>query len=293
MNDAYRFNWQISEGGYVWQKRPEEKRASFNGRSSDLVLVPLGSRARSYVPNQDLFLTFAKLGRNSSDRMLEFANEYGLLSTATDEPFMWWSMNVETIGSVVSLWRAVKSADAADLAKYIEWSNREQVNYRDPTGRTLPIANSHIRSHLLEELVQGDALSAASAYLRETVNEHLRKLVAPRLVPAGDRKKMSMYIVPESLLGNLWWQFARAISNSQTFRNCSNPNCGELMLVAPEGTGYRSHRTTCSEACRARLYIDRKAEARRLHEDDGLSAREIAKRLDANIDSVKRWISAN
>ena len=62
------------------------------------------------------------------------------------------------------------------------------------------------------------------------------------------------------------------------------------MLVAAEGSGYRTNRKTCSNACRISLYSGRKVKARQLR-DQKLSVREIAKRLDTGVEQIKRWIA--
>jgi len=60
------------------------------------------------------------------------------------------------------------------------------------------------------------------------------------------------------------------------------------MLVAGDGSGSRSHKTTCSNACRVRLSARRVA-ARQLRKQN-VPPRQIAKRLNASIENVKRWL---
>ena len=99
---------------------------------------------------------------------------------------------------------------------------------------------------------------------------------------------MGLFMVPSTLIGCLWLQLADAIAGFQKFRLCES--CRKPMLVAAEGSGYRTNRKTCSNACRIRLYSGRKLEARQLR-DQKLSVREIAKRLDTGVEQVKRWIA--
>ena len=139
----------------------------------------------------------------------------------------------------------------------------------------------------------GEALKPARLYLQEVVNKSLAELVAPRLLwKTPDRNEMGLFMVPSNLIGCLWLQLADAIAGFQKFRLCENESCRKPMLVAAEGSGYRTNRKTCSNACRIRLYSGRKLEARQLR-DQKLSLREIAKRLDTGVEQVKRWIAKN
>jgi hypothetical protein len=129
----------------------------------------------------------------------------------------------------------------------------------------------------------------ARIYLQEVVNRKLKKFVDPRLLwESPDRNKLVFYIVPDTLIGCLWLQLATALAEFRKFRLCEG--CRKPMLIAPEGSGYRSNRKTCSNACRIRVYERRKVEARRLR-GEKLSVREIAKRLDTGVEQVKGWIA--
>jgi hypothetical protein len=195
----------------------------------------------------------------------------------------------------VSLWEAIHAKDTSVLAKCIRWPSPDHVTYEwppstewiTPWSTKATIASREINSHLLDRFRPGDVIMPARIYLQEVVNKSLEEFVAPRLLWT-DREKMGLFIVPSTLIGCLWLQLAKAIAESCKFRICEG--CGKSMLVSPEGSGYRTNRKTCSNACRIRLYSRRKLEARQLRSQK-LTVREIAKRLDTDTGKVKKWIA--
>jgi hypothetical protein len=128
----------------------------------------------------------------------------------------------------------------------------------------------------------------ARIYLQKGVNRGLEKLVSPKLLwIAPERKKTGLFLVSDSLIGCLWYQVTSAIADFHKFRTCEM--CGKPMLVAPEGSGYRTNRKTCSNACRVRLYAGRKAEARNLRKAK-VPIREIANRLNTEVSQIRAWL---
>jgi hypothetical protein len=60
-------------------------------------------------------------------------------------------------------------------------------------------------------------------------------------------------VVPLSLIGALWLQFAQAVSGQRAFHPCDA--CGRLIELHP--TANRADRRYCGDACRARAYRKR------------------------------------
>jgi hypothetical protein len=199
--------------------------------------------------------------------------------------------------AAVSLWEALRKEATQVLSQCIVWRGTDRVDYNwppssdsfTPWSTHVTIASKQTNPDLLKRFKPGDVEIPARLYLQEVVNKNLMELVAPNLLwTIPDRKKMGLFIVPRSLIGCLWLQLAGAIAELRKFRTCDG--CGKPMLVASEGSGFRTNRRTCSDACRVRLYARRKLEAQRLRREK-LPLREIAKRLDIEVEQVKRWIA--
>ena len=315
MYELFQLIWQVSEDGYEWRSGPFRLFEADLRKHDEPALIALGENSRPYKPEPDLFLKFASIDPNADAESLRFANSYGLLGGAsrwlgpepkrkgevttsvTGELRSHWQGHLHRMKAAVSLWQAINAEDTSVLAKCIRWRGPNHITYEWPPSSdwTTPwsthatIAAPGINSHLLERFERGDVLKPARYYLQEVVNKSLDELVAPRLLwTAPDRNEMGLFIVPDTLIGCLWLQLASAIADFRKFRLCEG--CRKPMLVAPEGSGYRTNRKTCSNACRIRLYSRRKLEARQLR-GQKLPVREIAKRLGTGIEQVKRWIA--
>ncbi len=315
MYELFQFIWQVAEDGHEWRSGPIRVFGANVRKHDEPALIALGENSRPYKPDPDLFLKFASIDPNADVEILHFANSYGLLgrgprwiapeperkgastTAVTGELRSHWQEHLHGMKAAVTLWEAIKAENSSVLASCIHWRRRDHITYDWPPSSELntpwsthaTIAAPGINSHLLERFQRGDVLKPARFYLQEVVNKSLAELVSSRLLwKAPDSNEMGLFIVPSTLIGCLWLQLADAIAGHQKFRLCES--CGKPMLVAAEGSGYRTNRKTCSNACRIRLYSDRKIEARQLR-DKKFSVREIAKRLDTGVEQVKRWIT--
>jgi hypothetical protein len=315
MYELFQIIWQVAEDGYEWRPGPIQALGPNVRKYDEPALIALSDNQRPYKPKPELFLEFASVKPDSDVEILRFANSFGLLggrpqwmaqepkhkgavpTTVTGELRSHWQEHLQGMKAAVTLWEAIRDENSSVLASCIRWRSRDHVTYDWPPSSewTTPwsthatIAAPGINSHLLKQFERGDVRKPARYYLQEVVNKSLGELVAPRLLwTAPDRNEMGLFIVPDTLIGCLWLQLADAIAGFQKFRLCEN--CRKPMLVAAEGSGYRTNRKTCSNACRIRLYSNRKIEARQLH-DKKVSVPEIAKRLNTGVDQIKRWIA--
>lgn len=92
-------------------------------------------------------------------------------------------------------------------------------------------------------------------------------------------------IVPSTLRHAIWLQFAIALSNKKTYRECAV--CGKPFEISPRTA--RTNKTLCSEACKFRGYRQRKATVKQLRAE-GRTLREIAKTVGTDLEKVKRWL---
>jgi hypothetical protein len=225
-----------------------------------------------------------------------------------------------------NLWSAIRQSAAGDsrsLARHVKWLESDFVYYdSDPhvplpptswllgippdgransfgeeadTGELRTLAVIASRAHNSEWLRwfrAGECAMPARYYLQQSVNEKLRNRVSPKLlwnVPRSRPQDLALYLVSDNLLGAVWLQFAELINGNKPLRRCAA--CQSWIVISTEGTGRRSNRSTCSNACRMKIYEQRKKEAQRLRQQ-GLSAREIARLLRADQERVRKWIAA-
>jgi hypothetical protein len=312
--DPFQFAWRCSEQGYEW-KEGKFFVIGDDSAHEGPALVSLGQFDRVYVPEPELFLKFAAVDPDQDDKILEFANSYGLLgfsplwlfpkspsksvktTNICGELRSHWHEHLHSMKAAVSLWEALRKENMKLLSQCILWRGADRVDYNwppssdfsTPWSTHVTIASKQVDPELLNRFKPGDVEIPARLYLQAVVNKNLKKLVAPNLLwMVPDRKRMGLYIVPDSLIGCLWLQLAGAIAELRKFRTCEG--CGKTMLVASEGSGFRTNRRTCSGACRVRLYARRKLEARRLRSEK-LPLREIANRLDTGVEQVKKWMA--
>lgn len=315
MYELFQMIWHRSENGYAWREGPFSVRFGLNLETLEgAALVPIGESEIAYQPKPDLFLEFASLDLDSDPTILAFANQYGLLgggplwlkpeanhkgervAGVKGEVRSYWQEHLRDMKAAVSLWQAINFEDQTVLEQCIRWRSAKHVTYEWPPSSDwstpwsihATIA-SPSQPEILKRLKPGDVVMPARMYLQELANTRLKQFVASRLLwNSPDRNRMGLYIAPDTLIGCLWLQLATAIAEFRKFRLCES--CRKPMLIAPEGSGYRTNRKTCSNACRIRVYERRKKEARRLRVNK-ISVREIAKRLNTGVEQVKRWIA--
>jgi hypothetical protein len=96
-----------------------------------------------------------------------------------------------------------------------------------------------------------------------------------------------VHAVPKTLFAALCLQFALALAGSKHNQQCVS--CGKWNELLP-GVN-RADTQTCSQTCRTRVYRQRKQRAVALHAE-GKTARAIARELEAKVDAVQKWITA-
>src|SRR5581483_11484337 len=101
------------------------------------------------------------------------------------------------------------------------------------------------------------------------------------------RRRIFFQETPFSLLGAIWLQLVSAINGDVQSRRCEN--CGRWLELTPGKN--RSHRLTCSQTCRNRLYLNRQAHARKLRAA-GKSVKQIAKQLPGSDETtIRKWLT--
>jgi hypothetical protein len=319
------FRWTVSKQPYFWdlpvsdRTLPEPRRgegplrAAFLRRQeaipaiSDGVPVARSSElhARTYAPLIDetgLFRSFADTSADA-DGVLAFTSRYGLLGVspvavtsptvlpvragsrevkatlAAGELLTAWQAEIAAMREFVTLWDLIEANDTGALATFIRW-NELGVFYVTAAGTDL-IAQSPTRYK------SGDVIGPARAIVLREINRRLDGLVSPRVLIDVESSERGLYFVPQSLIGALWLQFARAVAEKNEFRRCRA--CRKWFEVSLDAH-VTVRRLYChGDNCRAAAYRQRKADARQMYAD-GVRVPEIAKRLGTTSATVKTWI---
>jgi len=211
--------------------------------------------------------------------------------------------------NVLELWELACAEDIEGLKKCIYWEGNNSVFYNNdpeypyrkmpkrlkspPPGKiyyNASIASKVINPERLKRMRPGDLVVPAKYRVQEEINEHLEKAVSPRILWDTNRRtpELKLFHVPHGLKGALWLQFAHAIHGNKNFYYCDQ--CSAAFELDPR-SGAKKGRKFCSNACRSKALRNRQVEARRLFQE-GMEPAEIAKSLNSEIKTVKKWISA-
>jgi hypothetical protein len=318
------FRWHVAESGYRWLEthpslQPDTKRRRFltDGRPTGAA----GWRLRQYLPLSEfsgLFREFADT-EPGYEGVKAFADRFGMLGADISQPIVLsdqrrekgtplgtgetlgaWTAEISMTRLTIDLWEAARKGDVDRLEQVIFWSEdgsaveiRSHPDLPDDRAPEVPtrveqawIADARLDASVLGRFTQGDLVKPALHYVQSTINRQLEGRASPRLLWDANRERLGLYIVPDSLIGALWLQFARAVERDSQFRQCAE--CGIWFELAP-GTA-RADKLYCSTPCRTKAYRRRQAEAVRLH-GEGRSIAEIARDLESDPDTVRGWIA--
>jgi hypothetical protein len=202
------------------------------------------------------------------------------------EPFIVWKRAILKLRRLIALWEAIERQDERLLRQSFRWEDSLLgagwvYRYTDHRGKSAKVMLLHV--------VSEDVFTAAKSLLYADVNTSLEKDVAPLLSLDPETKEGVIQILPATLLGAIWWQFAQVVQKEVKYQTCKV--CGKGF---PKSTkrkkGMRSDALYCGPACRDQHYRERVRQALRLRAD-GKSLRDIAQQLDTDIDQVKKWLT--
>ena len=283
---------------------------------------PLGDRPA-------LFREFAQVPPTEQG-ILDFANKWGALGEADriigDTPlasrpaelFTAWVRSISEMRCAVWIWFRLTSKTEADqhqLLKHVLWITDEENITRVvfdshphlPPGKVMGddgylrvvgvIASDEFGSEGLAQFQRGEVSQPARVFLSRLVNAALCGRVSPQTIPDEMSPRIepgklpvlfSLRLVPSKLYAALWLQLAQAMTSYKEQRECLG--CKEWFEVKKKGPHARSDRLYCSDACRKRVYRERREVRKQLHAD-GKKVKEIAQEIGAEVDQVKSWIA--
>ncbi len=308
--DVFQFLWDVRQSGYRWAEMTPapDRMGDWEQYEPELFLMDAGGETMisRYDPLQDhsgLFREFADTSP-TQEGILGFANKFGRLGGHAEEGILLWVTDskipsggrserlstwvgqIQAMHEAINLWDLAKAGDTDGLSRVIEWEGRDVVRRRlehDSELQGQIIASWGVSPELLQLFRSGDLIQPALVQTQRTINWNLES--SPRLLWDPKQGRLELRIVPDSLIGAMWLQFARAVDGNKTYRRCAE--CRTWFAISP-GTA-RVTRTYCSNACRSKAYRKRQLEAERMHKE-GISIEDIAHRLDSDIKTVSKWV---
>jgi hypothetical protein len=194
----------------------------------------------------------------------------------------------------VQLWRMMQADDRDGLAQVIRWDEDERgVRYAAPQWAPDEndgwlIASFNHNREAFSRLTPGELSRPAGLCLLQMFHQYAA-LSDVRLYAGwdGERQRIAGSLSPSSLLNAMWTQFFFAVTEGKQYRQCRE--CGKWFEVSPQVN--RTSRQTCSNTCRNRGYQRRQEAARAMHAQ-GKTFKEIAKALETEVASVKKWVAS-
>jgi hypothetical protein len=312
-------SWDVSTSGYRWA---HAKRAIDPLQPPERALVPARSQVKpGALPamremDSSLFRIFADVQPDEGG-ILAFANKYGnlleadLLPMEQDAPregfrgslLRTWQEEITHMLRLVNLWDMLHHKDRDSLFKHIKWVPHETEgvavyysydaveNTVEPDPKDIFITSTRKQPELITYFNKDPFSLPGWVFLWWALDLHVREVAnQPPIImvwdPLTDRPVLSAR--PLTLLSAVWLQFALAVSSNRIFDRCRV--CHKWFEVAPDVA--RSNRRFCSNACRSKAFRERQGRARQLHAANK-SFDEIAKDLDSDVATVKRWITGS
>ena len=302
MTDPAELRWHVACDGYTWRARSDDSL----GREDVRYLEPAAGfpyEVRRYEPLEAepaLFRTLADLDPVNEETVVAFANEYGNLGMRKKS--QWPEVGPDDrLAETLDVWRTTVaklhlSLTVWDTYRDGYWNQPQKRAYADhqmadfiknifSAGGDREIAEN------LPPLPDRASLSLSQAALLSVRADINRNLIAsgttPFLTYQQDPGRLALRLVPRTLLGTLWLQFAQAVDEERDYRRCKV--CGRWFAVTYDNEGRRKTRVFCSDACRSKAYRQRMTDARDLHAA-GAVPENIAERLGVEVAVVRGWL---
>lgn len=243
---------------------------------------------------------------------------------AVGEKLAAWQQEILLLSQTVRVWEQAKNGSEDSLGRHFKWEGAHTIRYDShpaPGGTSnkdrkvafeqapgaplllgsrrlnpdyLPRPSLHVQEivsskethpYAFKRFERGNLIAPAKFWLLRTVNEMLGGEVAAKLVWDAEQSRPILRMVPQSLIGACWLQFAGAIDAETEYERCLM--CREW-YESSAGTRARDKKF-CSVKCRVKAYRDKQTEARELR-GRGLKIRDIAKKVGSDAKTVGGWL---
>lgn len=206
------------------------------------------------------------------------------------EPLGVWRWVIPVFGLFAALLAYAKMNELPELKKHIEFREDGGIAfYSAPGVEDFKLRLKGAEAIQASGIEPGDFASAAYYYVSEKLKRimkaHLRLSSTIRTQEGGQPQ---LIVWPANLLGGLLLGVSSSVKLKSDWEQCKA--CGKWFEVCPPVT--RSTRAYCNTSCRIKSYRQRRREACRLS-GQGASVPEVARRLEVEEDTVKRWLSTD
>jgi len=217
----------------------------------------LGLR-REYLPLADfpeLFLQFSKVPL-TADGVLSFANKFGLLGLGDmAEPLSAWFEEIQLLHQLFELWVAYQKQDIDQMGQLTDLAivSVDKISDTNEALKQVLESMDHAKLHRSIKYETSHLPAEETKSLNYVVLEYistktearLSELVRPILLIDDKKNGLVLNLVPGSLLGAIWLQFASAVAGNKRYADCEV--CGQPFEVK------KRVKKTCSDRCRQAL----------------------------------------
>lgn len=196
-----------------------------------------------------------------------------------------WRSNIRKLKALIEVWENIKDRNQRELKKYLRVEP-------DPDGKSTRItwtgpAEKYWSSVSYFDLLQPhNVLDAAHLEMERTICEETTSGSDLYVSFVAKAHLPELAVQPKSLRDAIWLQFAVAVCENKSFRQCDI--CGKAFEVSPDVA--RTNRRLCSPACKAKAHRKRRTQALALA-DKGLSVKQIAEHVGSEVATVKKWLA--
>jgi hypothetical protein len=216
-----------------------------------------------------------------------------------------WATQGRILRHAVALWEKVQSNDPSPLERHFSWGVEDRSGQwllydshpHLPRGEPAPAPEERIEELLATEknapqlwaqVASRNVIVAAKLLIQRIINDQLATAAELRLLWDPREQAFSLHVVPRTLLGGMWLQFAEAVQGEVELRRCQQQHCAQWFTVSRKTA--RMTKLYCSDSCKVQAYQARKGEAIRLKRE-GMKVNVIAQQVGTTIEQVKKWIA--
>ena len=269
-------------------------------------------KARSPLQQTGLFRTFIDLRGSSDGKILDFADQHGFLLAGEQremliradlseakcerigsyfylhgERLLLWRNEIRDMRQLVEVWDALRSKDSAALANKVHRTQSKTTERVTVWFGNKIVAPRQSHPDRLGRIPKDDILIPSMYFLLDqmAVKIEANPLKAATNWSPGQKEPPQPQLEAVSLCGALWLQFWHAVTGDHDYRRCE-----QCMRWFEVGANTRADAKYCRDACKSRAYRSRRDRARTLRAQ-GASLRAIARELESEIKTVKKWVS--
>ena len=203
-------------------------------------------------------------------------------------PLSSWETEITAMSLVIKLQDMIRAGDREGLSKHFLWTEAGEIFtdiawiHRKPASDNL---NQMYPYPLFGRFQPGNVFRPALYIIKMIINHSLQDRLSPKIQCSQNATRLKLSFVPPSLVSALWLQCAQAVTGNWQYLKCKQ--CETWFEVAP--SVINKGKIYCSDACKSKSYRNRQEQAQRLY-TQGLPFQEIARRLDTDSQTAKRWV---